>query len=527
MTFIFFSANIHEGGEDRLPATRLLSLALGSAYKFEDIADVDFPQSFDCPLPVNVPPNQNMLLMKSQTGERAFYFLEYIQGMTYYSGRQTRFCRAVMDVFSTYDVYSLPLRGVWHRGHVCGYANGANPPKPRTVTAQSGDIKFPYPSSDATVQKVSVLMGYEDTYRLVIFATAGDTNPGAIEAYADGEKICLFSADTFGATSVTDSVSLIATAAELYNLLGVLRTKISTIDSIYAIPAWIAADPATEGGFVMHNLRDAGGNTILQVYAKQKSAATLFGVKATVDSMNDQALVCGTARIEIPSVCVSGESAEYGVRFTSAITPNNITLSMAYGAQSADITQYFKVPFYWRDEGAKQERDIQAVLGAGLGLLGLVGAGAGGLGAAIGAAGIIAGAAQVAGAPAPTYFGAGFYPGSWLTYPSEYSANTVFGGPVMMTYRRTLASQYMINAYGGVGDVAAQLTIGAVASATGYNPKWTYAQGDVELPVSETTINVPEWAREEISALMRRGVRAWRIGNVDTTADWWASRYQS
>lgn len=527
MTFIFFSANIHEGGEDRLPATRLLSLAVGSAYKFEDIADVDFPQSFDCPLPVNVPPNQNMLLMKSQTGERAFYFLEYIQGRTYYSGRQTRFCRAVMDVFSTYDVYSLPLRGVWHRGHVCGYANGANPPKPRTVTAQSGDVKFPYPSSDATVQKVSALMGYADTYRLVIFATAGDTNPGAIEKYADGEKICLYSENVYSATGVTDVVGKLATTTEIYNLAGLLRTAISTLDSIYAIPTWMIGTPSGNTGFFPYQLRDADGNVLISAFSKLASSATLVGVKATVDSMNDQTLVCGTARIEIPSVCVSGDSAEYGIRFTSAITPTNIALSMAYGSQSADITQYFKVPFYWRDEGTKQERDIQAVLGAGLGLLGLVSAGAGGLGAAIGATGIIAGAAQSAGAPAPTYFGAGSYPGSWLTYPSEHSANTVFGGPVMITYRRTLASQYMINAYGGVGDVAAQLTIGAVASATGYNPKWTYAQGDVELPVSEATINVPEWAREEISALMRRGVRAWRIENVDTTADWWSSRYQT
>lgn len=527
MTFIFFSANIHEGGEDRLPATRLSSLADGSAYKFEDIADVDFPQSFDCPLPVNVPPNQNMLLMKSQTGERAFYFLEYIQGRTYYSGRQTRFCRAVMDVFSTYDVYSLPLRGVWHRGHVCGYANGANPPKPRTVTAQSGDVKFPYPSSDATVQKVSALMGYEDTYRLVVFATAGDTNPGAIEKYAVGEKICLYSENVYSATGVTDVVGKLATTAEIYNLAGLLRTAISTLDSIYAIPTWMIGTPSGDTGFFPYQLRDADGNVLISAFSKLASSATLVGVKATVDSMNDQTLVCGMARIEIPSVCVSGDSAEYGIRFTSAITPTNIALSMAYGSQSADITQYFKVPFYWRDEGTKQERDIQAVLGAGLGLLGLVSAGAGGLGAAIGATGIIAGAAQSAGAPAPTYFGAGSYPGSWLTYPSEYSANTVFGGPVMITYRRTLASHYMINAYGGVGDVAAQLTISAVASATGYNPKWTYAQGDVELPVSEATINVPEWAREEISALMRRGVRAWRIGNVDTTADWWSSRYQT
>lgn len=525
MTFTFFRANIHEGGEDRLPATKLISLANESAYKFEDIADIDFPQEFDCPLPVNVPPRQNMLRVVSATGERAFYFLEYIQGRTYYTGRQTRFCRAVMDVFSTYDVYSLPLRGVWHVGHVCGYANYAN--KPRTVTAQSGDVKFPYPSSDATVQKVSALMGYEDAYRLVIFVSAGDTNPGAIETYAVGEKICLFSADTFNATSVTDSVAKLATASELYNLLGVVRTKISTIDSIYAIPAWIASDPATSGGFTGYNLRDADGNTIIQVYAKGSSAGVLVGVKATIDSMNEQALVCGTARIEIPSVCVSGESAEYGVRFTSAITPNNITLSMAYGSQSADITQYFKVPFYWRDEGTKQERDIQAVLGAGLGLLGMVGAGAGGLGAAIGAAGIIAGAAQSAGAPAPTYFGSGSYPGAWLTYPSEHKNNTVFGGPVLVTYRRTLASQYKINAYGGVGDVPAQLTLSAVGAATGGNPKWVYAQGDVEYPIIGNTVNVPEWAREEIASLMRRGVRAWRLSDVDTTADWWSSRYQT
>ena len=516
MTFTFFSANIHEGGDDRLPASRLEALADASAYKFEDIADIDFPQEFECPLPVNVPPQQTMLHVVSTTGERAFYFLEYIQGRTYYTG-QTRFCRAVMDVFSTYDVYSLPLRGVWHRGHVCGYANVLNPPKPRTVTAQSGDVKFPYPSSDATVQKVSALMGYEDTYRLVIFATAGDTNPGAIDTYADGEKICIFSADTFSATSVTDSVAELATVAELYNLAGLLRTKISTIDSIYAIPAWMAADPTTAGGFLGFNLRDAGNNTLLKAYVKGKDAA----------SMNDQALVCGTARIEIPSVCVSGDSAEYGVRFTSAITPNNITLSMAYGAQSADITQYFKVPFYWRDEGTKQERDIQAVLGAGLGLLGMVSGGAGGLGAAIGVTGIIAGAAQAAGAPAPTYFGAGSYPGAWLTYPSEYGANTVFGGPVIVTYRRTLASQYMINAYGGVGDVPAQLTLSAVVAATGGNPKWVYAQGDVEYPVIEYTVNVPEWAREAISSLMRRGVRAWCAANVDTTADWWSSRYQT
>ena len=526
MTFVFFSANIHEGGEDRLSTTSLFSLAAASRYKFEDIADVDFPQAFDCPLPVDVPPNQNMLLMTSYPGLRAFYFLEYIQGMTYYWG-QTRFCRAVMDVFSTYDVYSLPLRGVWHRGHVCGYSNGANPPKPRTVTAQSGDVKFPYPSSDATVQKMSTLMGYEDTYRLVIFATAGDTNPGAIETYADGEKICLYSEKVYSATGVTDVVGKLATTVELYNLAGLLRTAISTLDSIYAIPTWMIATPSGDTGFFPYQVRDADRNVLISAFSKLGSSATLVGNKATVDSMNDQALVCGTARIEIPSVCVSGESAEYGIRFTSAITPTNIALSMAYGSQSADITQYFKVPFYWRDEGAKQERDIQAVLGAGLGLLGLVSAGAGGLGAAIGATGIIAGAAQSAGAPAPTYFGAGSYPGSWLTYPSEYSANTVFGGPVMITYRRTLASQYMINAYGGVGDVAAQLTLSAAMSATGYNPKWIYAQGDVELPVSEATINVPEWAREEISALMRRGVRAWCISNVDTTADWWSSRYQA
>ena len=198
---------------------------------------------------------------------------------------------------------------------------------------------------------------------------------------------------------------------------------------------------------------------------------------------------------------------------------------MAYGAQSADITQYFKVPFYWRDEGTKQERDIQAVLGAGLGLLGLVGAGAGGLGAAIGATGIIAGAAQAAGAPAPSYFGAGSYPGSWLTYPSEYAGNTVFGGPVMVTYRRTLASQYMINAYGGVGDVPAQLRLSAVASATGGSPKWIYAQGDVDMAIYAANINMPEWAREELSTLFRRGVRVWTISDVDTTSDWWSSRY--
>lgn len=527
MTFTFFAANIHESGEDRLPATRLASLADKSKYKFENIADVDFPQSFDCPLPINVPPEQNMLRVVSQTGERAFYFLEYIQGRTYYSGRQTRFCRAVMDVFATYDVYSVALRGVWHRGHVCGYANGANPPKPRTVTAQSGDVKFPYPSSDATVQKVSTLMGYDDTYRLVIFATAGDTNPGAIEKYADGEKICLYSENAYSATGVTDIVGKLATTAEIYNLAGLLRTAISTIDSIYAIPTWMIAVPSSDTGFFPYQLRNAGGDVLMSAFSKLASSATLVGIKATVDSMNEQALVCGAARIEIPSVCVSGDSAEYGVRFTSAITPTNIALSMAYGSQSADITQYFKVPFYWRDEGTKQERDIQAVLGAGLGLLGLVSAGAGGLGAAIGATGIIAGAAQAAGAPAPTYFGGGSYPGSWLSYPSEYAANTVFGGPVMITYRRTLAAQYMINAYGGVGDVAAQLTLSAATSATGYNPKWTYAQGDVELPVSSESINVPEWAREEISALMRRGVRAWNTENVDTTANWWSSRYQT
>ena len=51
MTFTFFSANIHEGGEDRLPASRLNTLANASSYKFEDIADIDFPQEFDCPSP--------------------------------------------------------------------------------------------------------------------------------------------------------------------------------------------------------------------------------------------------------------------------------------------------------------------------------------------------------------------------------------------------------------------------------------------------------------------------------------------
>lgn len=370
-------------------------------------------------------------------------------------------------------------------------------------------------------------MGYEDTYRLVIFATAGDTNPGAIETYANGEKICLFSSDTFNATSVTDSVAQLATASELYNLLGVLRTKISTVDAIYAIPAWIAADPAAEGGFTGYNLRDVGGNTLLKVYAKSKEAATLFGVKASVDSMNDQALVCGTARIEIPSVCVSGDTAEYGVRFTSAITPNNITLSMAYGAQSADITQYFKVPFYWRDEGTKQEQDIQAVLGAGLGLLGMASGGAGGLGAAIGAAGIIAGATKAAGAPAPSYFGAGAYPGSWLTYPSEYAANTVFGGPVMVTYRRTLAAQYMINVYGGVGDTPAQITLAAALGNTGYAPKWIYAQGDITPANTSATFAVPYWAKKEIEELFARGVRYWNTVDVDASATWWHSRYNN
>lgn len=525
MTFRFFRSSITRSGEDRLPKVRLHAAASSSRYVFENLARVDFPQEFDCPVPVTVPFTVNMVELENEQGASAFYFLEYAQGIT--SAVGPKMARAHIDVFSTYTLHTAIFRGIWRRGHVCGYANGANPPKPRTVTAQSGDVKFPYPSSDATVQKVSALMGYEDTYRLVIFATAGDTNPGAIETYADGEKICLFSADTFGATSVTDSVAELATASELYNLLGVLRTKISTLDAIYAIPAWIALDPATNGGFTGYNLRDVGGNTLLKVYAKGKSAQTLFGVKATIDSMNDQALVCGAARIEIPSVCVSGDAAEYGVRFTSAITPNNITLSMAYGAQSADITQYFKVPFYWRDEGTKQERDIQAVLGAGLGLLGMVGAGAGGLGAVIGATGLIAGAAQAAGTPTPTFFGSGSYPGAWLTYPSEYENNTVFGGPVLVTYRRTLAAQYQINAYGGVGDVPAGLTLQAALQATGYKPKWLYAEGEVELAVAPLATTIPSWAHEEITKLFGRGVRFWDAADVDTTAVWWQSRYSN
>lgn len=524
MIFRFFRASIARSGEDRLPRVRLQVAASSSRYVFEDIARVDFPQEFDCPVPVTVPFTMNMVELENEQGSTAFYFLEYVQGITPAAG--AKMARAHIDVFSTYTLHTAILRGIWHRGHVCGYANGATPPKPRTVTAQSGDVKFPYPSSDATVQKVSALMGYDDTYRLVIFATAGDTNPGAIEKYADGEKICLYSENVYSPTGVTDIVGKLATTAEIYNLAGLLRTAISTLDSIYAVPAWMIAVPSSDTGFFPYQLRNADGDVLISAFSKLASSATLVGVKATVDSMNDQALVCGTARIEVPSVCVSGDSAEYGVRFTSAITPTNIALSMAYGSQSADITQYFKVPFYWRDEGTKQERDIQAVLGAGLGLLGMVSAGAGGLGAAIGAAGIIAGAAQSAGSPAPTYFGGGSYPGSWLTYPSEYAGNTVFGGPVMVTYRRTLASQFMINVYGGVGDVPAGLTLQAVLSATGYRPKWVYAQGDVDHAVTPSATTIPPWAHEEITELFARGVRFWDAANVDTSAVWWESRYQ-
>lgn len=524
MIFRFFRASIARSGEDRLPRVRLHAMASSSRYVFEDVARVDFPQEFDCPVPVTVPFTVNMVELENEQGSTAFYFLEYVQGITPAAG--AKMARAHIDVFSTYTLHTAILRGIWHRGHVCGYANGANPPKPRTVTAQSGDVKFPYSSSDATVQKVSTLMGYADTYRLVIFATAGDTNPGAIEKYANGEKICLYSENVYSATGVTDITGKLATTAEIYNLAGLLRTAISTLDSIYAIPAWMIATPSSDTGFFPYQIRNADGDVILSAFSKLPSSATLVGTKATIDSMNDQALVCGAARIEIPSVCVSGDSGEYGVRFTSAITPTNIALSMAYGSQSADITQYFKVPFYWRDEGTKQERDLQAVLGAGLGLLGLVGAGAGGLGAAIGATGIIAGATQAAGAPAPTYFGAGSYPGSWLSYPSEYALNTIFGGPVMITYRRTLVSQYQINAYGGVGNVPAGLTLQAVLGATGYRPKWVYAEGEVKLAVTASATTIPAWAREEITELFSRGVRFWDYGDVDTTAVWWKSRYQ-
>lgn len=498
------------------------------------VPDNDLPYEFEMYLPEAAVRENYCCITTLKRPNLVYYFITNVQGA---QNNKQKLLHFRMDTLTTYAAASVGFKpySVWEQGHVCGYigADGIN-----YAVWKAGEVDMDYGRGkipEVTSLQNTVDPTHANQNSIIIFFTEETT----------GRQFYGVSSEPVEPNDVETGnfLSYLATATKFTS--DSLTINIGSVTAVYIVPRVFS-------GIILANTSlfdlltvDVGTAFPRSYYVSNNQSALVDG-SVTAHIFANKATVwrwigMPGAWLEIPPYC-KGTAANYPdgnydekIWFRAAISSSgDLTCQMSTFGNSVELSANFKVTFFWRDEGAKTQRDVTAAIGVAAQSVATVGAvalapatgGASALAAVSGAAGLTTSAMALSDtfkSPPPITGGSGSYPAGFFYGASNMLRSPTYQSqpPFSVEWQQSEAAYVAAHVYGAKGQVTGAESIAALRETQGDSgnlPHYMFCRGDVYPKWGNDP--VPERAQAEIRTLFAQGVRFWFEPMPSANSEW-------
>lgn len=504
------------------------------------VPDNDLPYEFEMYLPEGEVRENYCRITTQKRPNLVYYFITNVQGA---QNSKQKLLHFRMDTLTTYNAVSVDFKpySVWEQGHVCGYigADGKN-----YAVYKAGEVDMDYGRGkipEVISLQNSVDPEHANQNSIIIFFTEETT----------GRQLYAVSSEPVEPNDVETGnfLSYLATATKF--LSDTITINIGSVTSVYIVPRvfsgiilantssfdLLTVDVGTafpRSYYVSNNKSSlVDGGSIAQIHATKETVWRWVGMPG--------------AWLEIPPYC-KGTAANYpdgnydeAIWFRTAISSSgDLSCQMSAFGNTVELSANFKVTFFWRDEGAKTQRDVTAAIGVAAQSVATVGAvalapatgGASALAAVSGAAGLTTSAMALSDtfkAPPPITGGSGSYPAGFFYGASYMLRSPTYQSqpPFSIEWQQSQAAHIAAHVYGAKGQVTGSESIASLREKQGTAerlPNYMFCRGDVYPKWGNNP--VPERAQAEIRTLFAQGVRFW-FEQMPQANQEWIPRYDN
>lgn len=504
------------------------------------VPDNDLPYEFEMYLPEGAVRENYCRITTQKRPNRVYYFITNVQGA---QNNKQKLLHFRMDTLTTYDAASVGFKpySVWEQGHVCGYI-GADGRK--YAVYKAGEVDMDYGRGkipEVTSLQNTVDSAHANQNSIIIFFTEETT----------GRQLYAVSSEPVEPSDVETGnfLSYLATATKF--LSDTITINIGSVTAVYIVPrVFSGIILANTSSFDLLTV-DVGTAFPRSYYvSNNKSALVDGGAIATIHATKETVwrwVGMPGAWLEIPPYC-KGTVANYpdgnydeAIWFRTAISSSgDLSCQMSAFGNTVELSANFKVTFFWRDEGAKTQRDVTAAIGVAAQSVATVGAvalapatgGASALAAVSGAAGLTTSAMALSDtfkAPPPITGGSGSYPAGFFYGASYMLRSPTYQSqpPFSIEWQQSQAAHIAAHVYGAKGQVTGSDSIASLRENQGTAerlPHYMFCRGDVYPKWGDDP--VPERAQAEIRTLFAQGVRFW-FEQMPQANQEWVPRYDN